>query len=46
LWSLVKLARTLGLVVWELEMEGVKSQPYRDARRDAGDVARRLAEGG
>lgn len=30
--SLVKLARTLGFVSWELEVEGVKSESYRDTR--------------
>ena len=30
--SLVKLARTLGLVAWTLEVESVKSEPYRDTR--------------
>lgn len=30
--SLVKLARTLGLVSWSLEVEGLKAAPYRDTR--------------
>lgn len=30
--SLVKLARTLGMVPWTLEVPSVKSQPYRDTR--------------
>ena len=30
--SLVKLARTLGLVAWTLEVENVKTKPYRDTR--------------
>jgi integrase/recombinase XerC len=30
--SLVKLARTLGLVPWHLEVPGVKSTPHRDTR--------------
>jgi integrase/recombinase XerC len=30
--SLVKLARTLGMVVWSLEVPGLRSQPYRDTR--------------
>ena len=30
--SLVKLARTLGLVPWTLEVGNVKAQPYRDTR--------------
>lgn len=30
--SMVKLARVLGLVVWELEVEGMKASAYRDTR--------------
>ena len=30
--SMVKLARTLGLVAWVIEVEGVEAQPYRDTR--------------
>lgn len=30
--SLVKLARTLGMVAWALEVENVKTKPYRDTR--------------
>ncbi len=30
--SLVKLARTLGLVSWQLEIQGLKSETYRDTR--------------
>jgi integrase/recombinase XerC len=30
--SLVKLGRTLGLIPWTLEVEGVKAEPYRDTR--------------
>jgi len=30
--SLVKLARTLGLVPWTLEVENVRTEPYRDTR--------------
>jgi len=30
--SLVKLARTLGLITWVLEVEGVRTEPYRDTR--------------
>ena len=30
--SLVKLARTLGLISWTLEVEGMKSEGYRDTR--------------
>jgi integrase/recombinase XerC len=30
--SLVKLGRTLGLFAWILEVEGVRTEPYRDTR--------------
>jgi integrase/recombinase XerC len=30
--SMVKLARTLGLIAWVLEVEGVRTEPYRDTR--------------
>src|SRR5262249_43567273 len=30
--SLVKLARTRGLVAWVLKVEGVRTEPYRDTR--------------
>src|SRR5262249_39346985 len=30
--SLVKLARTLGLVAWALDVDGVRAEPYRDTR--------------
>jgi integrase/recombinase XerC len=30
--SLVKLARTLGLVAWTLEIENLSAEPYRDTR--------------
>jgi integrase/recombinase XerC len=30
--ALVRLGRILGLVVWELEVPGVRRQPYRDTR--------------
>lgn len=30
--SLVKLARTLGLVAWSLEIQGLKAETYRDTR--------------
>jgi integrase/recombinase XerC len=30
--SLVKLARTLGLITWVLTVEGVRTEPYRDTR--------------
>ncbi len=42
--SLVKLARTLGLVPWALDVEGVRSEPYRDtAGPGLGGVRRLLA---
>jgi integrase/recombinase XerC len=40
--SLVKLARLLGLVSWSLEVEGVKSEGYRDTRGPGRDGFRRL----
>src|SRR5262249_3749710 len=40
--SLVKLARTLGLVGWALEVEGLRSEPYRDTRGPGADGYRRL----
>jgi integrase/recombinase XerC len=40
--SLVKLARTLGLVGWALEVEGLRSEPYRDTRGPGTDGYRRL----
>jgi integrase/recombinase XerC len=30
--TLVKMGRTLGLVAWELEIDGVRSETYRDTR--------------
>lgn len=30
--SLVKLARTFGLITWELDVEGMRSETYRDTR--------------
>jgi integrase/recombinase XerC len=40
--SLVKLARTLGLVGWALEVEGLRAEPYRDTRGPGTDGYRRL----
>jgi integrase/recombinase XerC len=40
--SLVKLARTLGLVGWALEVGGVRLEPYRDTRGPGTDGYRRL----
>jgi integrase/recombinase XerC len=30
--SMIKLARTLGLIPWTLEVQGLKAEPYRDTR--------------
>jgi integrase/recombinase XerC len=40
--SLVKLARTLGLVPWALDVDGVRSEGYRDTRGPGRDGFRRL----
>jgi integrase/recombinase XerC len=40
--SLCKLARTLGLVGWGLEIEGLRSEAYRDTRGPGTDGYRRL----
>lgn len=40
--SLVKLARTLGLVTWALEVPGLKTQAYRDTRGPGIKGVRRL----
>jgi integrase/recombinase XerC len=40
--SLVKLARTLGLIPWVLEVEGVRTEPYRDTRGPGHAGFRRL----
>jgi integrase/recombinase XerC len=40
--SLVKLARTLGLIGWALEVEGIRTEPYRDTRGPGTDGYRRL----
>ncbi len=42
--SLVKLARTLGMVTWNLEVASVPSQTYRDTRGPGVDGFRRLLE--
>lgn len=42
--SLVKLARTLGMVPWTLEVENAKSQAYRDTRGTGRDGFLRLLE--
>jgi integrase/recombinase XerC len=40
--SLTKLGRLLGLVGWSLEVEGVRSENYRDTRGPGRDGVRRL----
>jgi integrase/recombinase XerC len=40
--SLLKLARTLGLVGWALDVEGLRTEPYRDTRGPGTDGFRRL----
>jgi integrase/recombinase XerC len=40
--SLVKLARTFGLISWTLEVPNVKAQPYRDTRGPGREGFRRL----
>jgi Site-specific recombinase XerD len=40
--SLVKLARTLGLVTWSLEVPGLRAEPYRDTRGPGADGVRKL----
>jgi integrase/recombinase XerC len=40
--SLLKLGRTLGLVGWSLEVEGLRSEPYRDTRGPGRDGFRRM----
>lgn len=42
--SLVKLARTVGLVSWALEVPSVKAEAYRDTRGPGRDGFRRLLE--
>jgi integrase/recombinase XerC len=42
--SLLKLARTLGLVGWSLEVEGLRTEPYRDTRGPGAVGFRRLLE--
>ena len=42
--SLVKLGRVLGLVSWELEVEGIKAATYRDTRGPGVDGFRKMAE--
>jgi integrase/recombinase XerC len=42
--SLVHLARTLGLVAWGLDVEGVRSEGYRDTRGPGAAGVRRLLE--
>jgi len=40
--SIVKLARTLGLVAWTLEVEGMKLQAYRDTRGPGREAVSRM----
>lgn len=40
--SFVKLAKMLGLVMWTLEVPGVKSEAYRDTRGPGRDVVRQI----
>lgn len=42
--SLVKLARTLGMVSWSIEVENLKAQTYRDTRGPGRQGFRRLLE--
>lgn len=42
--SLVKLARTLGMIPWSLEVENLKTQAYRDTRGPGRQGFRRLME--
>ena len=42
--SLVKLARTLGLVTWSLEIGNLRSQPYRDTKGPGVYLVRRMLE--
>ena len=42
--SLVKLARILGLVTWELEVEGIKAASYRDTRGPGVDGFKKMLE--
>jgi integrase/recombinase XerC len=42
--SLVKLARTLGMVPWTLEVESVKGESYRDTRGPGRGSVRRMLE--
>ncbi len=40
--SCVKLARTLGFVAWELDVEGMRVEPYRDTRGPGVKVIRAM----
>jgi integrase/recombinase XerC len=42
--SLVKLARVLGMVTWELEVEGIKAASYRDTRGPGVDGFKKMLE--
>jgi len=41
---MIKLARTLGLVPWALDVENIKAQPYRDTKGPGIDAFRRIIE--
>ena len=42
--SMVKLGRVLGLIPWELEVEGIKAAPYRDTRGPGVDGFKKMVE--
>jgi integrase/recombinase XerC len=42
--SLVKLARTLGMVNWNIEIEGVDADPYRDTRGPGNESVRKMRQ--
>lgn len=42
--SLVKLARTLGMISWKLEVEGLEAVPYRDTRGPGREGVRRMLD--
>ena len=42
--SMIKLARTLGLIPWTLEIHGLKTEGYRDTRRPGRNGFRAMQE--
>ena len=42
--SMGKLARTLGLIPWQIEIEGVKAESYRDTRGPGREGVRKLLD--